>query len=370
MTHTAEEPISVAVPIEADDRKTAYRFAEPQPTPERAEQTYRNTLAVLVTQRYLRRLGVETTPEASHSWNPLARRLEDVADLYIPCLESCLECRSVQAGDLKCVVPEEVRQERLGYVIVQLNHPYQEGHLLGFVDTVSVPELPLSELKPLDELIGLFLEPAEDQSESIPLRQWLEQIFESDWQPQDDLLSTMGKTVFRTPPLVHRGEFMRRRLENLYRQQSEGKSQSLPSDLSDQETLIRLIQTTQSDNIRWQSAELLWELNPNHPACPVMTAKDLGLYLTGHRIALAIGVLPKSNGSLLVLTRIYPLGESLHVPKGLTLTGLDECGNSFFEVEARQQDNYIQFKFTADAGDRFSICIALNEASFIESFVA
>jgi hypothetical protein len=53
----------------------------------------------------------------------------------------------------------------------------------------------------------------------------------------------------------------------------------------------------------------------------------------------------------------------------LQLIGLDEAGNCFSEVQAREQDNYIQFKFTADLGDRFSVTIALDDASITESFV-
>ncbi len=100
-----------------------------------------------------------------------------------------------------------------------------------------------------------------------------------------------------------------------------------------------------------------------------MTAKDVGVYLMGHRVALAIGVLPKPDHSLLMLTRVYPLGEHTHLPPGLTLTGLDDTGAPFFEVASRQQDNYIQFKFVADDGDRFSLQLTLDQATFVESFV-
>ena len=224
-------------------------------------------------------------------------------------------------------------------------------------------------------MVRRFLEPSPTSeassgvSSEVSLRQWLNHVFDRDWSPPSDLLNRMAQTVFYRSSLSHREDPFRRRLEILYRQHSGDPPPPLPNHQSDQETLVNLIQTAQNDNIRWQAAELLWELNPRHPACPIMTAKDVGLYLMGHRIALAIGVLTKSDDSLLILTRVYPLGEHAHLPPGLTLTGLDEAGAPFFEVTSRQQDNYIQFKFVADDGDRFSIHITLEQATFVESFV-
>jgi hypothetical protein len=155
------------------------------------------------------------------------------------------------------------------------------------------------------------------------------------------------------------------KVEQLYRRQSTNH----PSNLSPQEALVNLIQTTPDDEIRWQSAELLWELDPKHPACPVISAKDLGIYLLGHAVVLIVGILPKSDGRVLILFRLYPPEQQSHLPVGLKLIGLDEIGNQFFEVESRQQDNYIQFKFTADRGDRFTISVVLDDATFTEDFI-
>ncbi len=367
MIDTTEKLLPISIAITKAERKQAYQFAEKQNTPAKAEQVYRNTLAVLVTQRYLQLLGITTTTENSNSWHPLNRLLENVADLYIPHLQGILECRPVHEGDSKCIIPEEVWEERLGYIVVQLDYPYKEGQILGFVESVSVPELPLSYLQSLDNLTNKFLE--QTPEDAVSLRQWLRETFEPDWQPQLDLLGTMGAMVWRSASVARSDNSVRQQIERLYRQNSGGKIEPLPDDTSDQEVLANLIQTTQSDNLRWQFAELLWEINPNHPVCPIMTAKDLGIYLQGHRVALAIGVLPKQDGSLLIMTRVYPLGKPSHLPSGLILSGLEGNGNKFFEVEAREQDNYIQFKFTADVGDHFILCVVLNDASFVESFV-
>lgn len=370
MIDTTAPFMPIAITITATDRRQAYQFAAQQPTQPRSEQVYRNTLAVFVTQRYLQLLGIDTDLERSQSWNPLNRLLENIADLYIPGLQGCLECRPVRQGDRKCTVPEEVWEDRLGYVMVQIDEPYQEGQILGFVESVSVLELPLGYLQPLNELIKRFLE--QSPQSSIQLRQWLKRMFEPDWQ-SEDLLNMMRESTFQlyeTQP--KRGEVnsdpIQQRVEQLYRRQSSEQERPMPVNLSSQEALVNLIQTTQDDEIRWQSAELLWEIDPHHPNCPVISAKDLGFYLIGHSVALMVGMLPKSDGRMLLLLRVYPLRQS-HLPSGLKLIGLDETGQPFFEVESRSRDDYMQFKFTADEGDHFRVRVVLHNASFTENFV-
>jgi hypothetical protein len=359
------EATTTSISITANDRQQAYQFAQQQPTQQRAEQVYRNTLAVLVTQRYLQLLGIDTDLELSHSWNPLEQMLENIADLYIPSLQGFLECRSLCQGDRKCFFPQEVWSERIGYIIIQLDEPYQVGQIVGFVESVSVAELPRSYFQPLDVLLDLLT--TEPQS-TVQLQQWLKRIFEADWQPTQDLFCNMrGVPILfcgTQQQLRQSNDPMKQRVEQLYRKQTR----PVPALLNSQEALLNLIQTAEDDEIRWQAAELLWELEPRHPACPVISAKDLGIYLLGYPIVLMVGILPKFNGEMLIILRVYPQGQHSRLPSGLELIGLDEFGNQFFAVESRPQDDYIQFKFTADTGDRFSVRVVLQEACFTESF--
>ncbi|BAY21006.1 hypothetical protein NIES2100_07510 [Calothrix sp. NIES-2100] len=373
MMNTVAKFPPIAIAITATDRKQAYEFAQQQLTQERSQQVYRNTLAVLVTGRYLQMLGIESDLELSHSWNPLERLIENIADLYIPSLHGFLECRCLRQSDRKCQIPTEVWTERLGYVFVQLDEPYQEGQILGFVESVSVKELPRSYFQPLDLLLErLTLEPPAEPI--VQLRQWLQRNFESDWQPRQELLSNFRGMIIplEQPQLQFKqrsNDHYRQRIEQLYRGQSCDLMQSILVDFNPQEALVNLIQRTQDDEIRWQAAELLWEIDPQHQACPVINAKDLGIYLLGHSVVLMVGILPKSDSKMLILLRVYPREKLSHLPSRLKLIGLDETGNAFFEVESRPKDDYIQFKFTADPGDRFSARVVLNDASFTEEFV-
>ena len=86
-------------------------------------------------------------------------------------------------------------------------------------------------------------------------------------------------------------------------------------------------------------------------------------------VALMVAILPKPDETMAILIRAYPLSESTHLPQDLQLSGLDATGNTFFTVQSRNKDNYIQFKFTAELGDRFNIRVALGDANITESFV-
>lgn len=133
--------------------------------------------------------------------------------------------------------------------------------------------------------------------------------------------------------------------------------------------LSQLIQQVHDDELRWRSAELLWELDPNHPSSPILRAKDLGLFLAGHSIALLVGLLPKIDNQVLVLVRVCSIGPSPVLPSGIQFIGQDIDGAQIFDLSSRQRDDYIQFKFTADAGDRFSLTVRLEEAQVTEYFL-
>jgi hypothetical protein len=92
-----------------------------------------------------------------------------------------------------------------------------------------------------------------------------------------------------------------------------------------------------------------------------------------------VGILPKGEEQLSILVRVYPLGDNKpYLPKGLTLKGWDDlrrsngtisaCGNTFINMEARQQDDYFQCQFIADVGESFCLEVSLGEFSAIEAF--
>jgi len=157
MTHDVQEQdLTIQVPITTAMRAQAEAFASRQPTTEKSEQAYRNTLAVLVVNAYLGWQGYETDLSQSNNWNlgTLAAG-GDVADLMIKDLGR-IECRVVPKGATVCPLPPEVWHGRIGYLIMQLDAGRDEAVLMGFEPIFDpedpLEEVPLAELQSIDEL--------------------------------------------------------------------------------------------------------------------------------------------------------------------------------------------------------------------------
>jgi hypothetical protein len=125
--------------------------------------------------------------------------------------------------------------------------------------------------------------------------------------------------------------------------------------------LAHLIQTTTEEELRWKAAEILWTLEPGHPATGVRRIMDLGLLLAEHAVALMVAVMRVEN-RFSILARVYPLGDEnrSYLPAGLQLTLLSQDGRPEIAVQARERDNYIQLKFTGEAGEAFGLGVSLN----------
>lgn len=354
--------ITMSIPITATDRQQAAAFAAQQLPPEKAAQVYRNTISVLVGARYLQLLAISSDVQASQSWDRIERSLKNVADLYLPELDRSIECRSITSDETHCFVPEEVQTDRIGYLIIQLDAPYREGIILGFMPQVTVTQVPLSYVQSLDLLI--------DRLTARHLGSWLKHKFEQDWLPRLQLLKPPKQPIIQMSSLSTIDASLHRSIEQLYQQAAISEQTEIAPISDDPVTaLVHLIQTTQKDEIRWQAAQLLWDVDPDHPVSPVISVRDLGMYLNGHAIALMVGVLPKADGRQLILLRLYPFQAESCLPKALKLAVFDDQNNVLVELESRDRDQYIQFKLTAEPRDAFKVRVSLNEASVVENFL-
>jgi len=376
MTLSSDDPSSLTIllPITPAGRRTAEAFAQEQPTGDKTAQVYLNTLAVWVVNDYLQLLGIPTDLAGSYSWNPIGRLCANVADLKLPEIGH-LECLAVQDGEDYCVVPPDVWRDRIGYVVVQVDETQWEGHLLGFVPSVTEGTISIQQLESLDRLLEHLQQPV---SNLVQLRQWLNQVFEVGWLAVEDLLGA-GEV---TPALAFRmGQFRGVELtttdnisswvKQLYVRQNQLQAIERPSTLALDPThaLIYLLQTTQDEEIRWTAAEMLWAIAPDHPLTGAKRVIDLGIYFQQQPIALMVAILPKPDGALAVLVRAYPMGQ-VHLPPELHLGLLDATATPLLEIQSRMRDDYIQLKFIAYPGEKFCITIQLAEALITENFVA
>lgn len=377
---------TISIPITANFRETAWKFAHEQPTQEQGKQVYLNTLAVLVVNNYLQILDIPTQLKASHSWHPCGRLVADVADLLLTGVGR-LECRPMRTGDRFCYIPPEVWDNRIGYVVVELDKTCQEGKIRGFLPTATTSEIDIEQLQPLEALI--------EHSHLVQLRQWLEGIYSNQWQSIEDLFHQ------RNPQLTFRSKRIRgfeldtpekvwQLFNQLYPHHSWKKNLPLEleknlstigmtnlttsydtnksSEFSD--VLVHLLRTTPDEEIRWTLAEILWTLEPKHPAISARRIMDLGMQLAGNSVALMVAILPKPNRNVAVLLRVYPMGNQSYLPPGLELAGLYEHGEPFLVVQAREnKDDYIQLKFCAEFGERFQVRVRMNNISITENFI-
>jgi Protein of unknown function (DUF1822) len=215
MTYATDE-FALPLPITRAAQQTAQTFANQLPTA-KADQVRLNTLAVLAVQDYFQLMEIPTDLTASDSQNPVLRLCEDVADLHVAGLGR-LECRPVLPDENVCLVPPETWEDRIGYVVVQINEAEHEAVLLGFVPAVNGEELLLSELRSPEDLLDHLYElktsktrvqePDEAIAKSFAsagqtltrLGQWLTGEIDKSWQAIDQLINPAQlSAAFRRP---------------------------------------------------------------------------------------------------------------------------------------------------------------------------
>jgi hypothetical protein len=348
---------TITIPLSEGDRALAQSFAQQQLTEIKTNQVYLNTLAVLAMNHYLELLGIPTNLKQSQCWSVINQFCADIADLNLPKL-GFLECRPISIHQDFCQIPLEVMSDRIAYFIVQINEDRKAGKLLGFVVDPQSPRITVEQLDSLDNFL-IFLA---NYQPKIKLYQWLENKIDEQWQTLEALL-LRKKLAFRHSSVT--SQSLPDLVNTLYLQ----NELSPPSQLTATQSLEQLLNLTNNEELRWQVAEILWNLDPQNPLLNLRRILDLGAYFGGTSIGLMVGLLPKSDDQISLLFRLYCLSDRGYLPPGITLTGLDEQLNPFFEIKARENDDYIQFKCVAGFDEEFGIKISLGDTHIIKHFM-
>jgi hypothetical protein len=287
----------------------------------KAEQVYLDTLTIYVVDYYLNCLGYVTDRQNSDSQNVVTQTVLDVADLNLKDYGK-LECRRVAPNSETVHVPEETWHDRLGYIVVSLNETLDEAEIMGFFQQVSVVEMPLSQLRSLDELPAYLAlrrssQVATHDSNLVHLSHWVKNIFTQGWHSLEELMES-GQIELS---LQFRGAHF------------EPK----------QEEALRTITRTKVFNIGKPEQSILTSLTVN--------LKDPNASATNIQI------------------EILPTGGYLFLPAELQLSILDEQGSVVMETRTRETNDGIHLEFTADVNDRFDMKISLNDVEIIEDFL-
>ncbi|HEY9668517.1 MAG TPA: DUF1822 family protein [Coleofasciculaceae cyanobacterium] len=263
----------LTVPLTLVAHQFAQQFYHKHSDWQKAKQVYLNALAVYAMEFYLRCLGIETDRQVRESWNPAIQTLANTADLEVKNLGK-LECRPVLPDAQICQVPPEVWSNRIGYVAVRLDRTLTQATLLGFVPTVNREEVPLSELKPLEELLEHLDKLKQPEQERAILSSWLHNLFETGWE-----------TV---------------------------------------ETLFGLSQVELAFNFRSQTS--------------VKRGKWLSLERFGEEVVLCVGLLPEPSSKMNISVEVYPQKGQSYLPQDLQLMVLDESGEAVMQAIAKSTE--------------------------------
>lgn len=294
------------VPLGKVAHQKAEEFAAEQDSVEKGKQVYLNTLAVYAVHNYFKWLKVETALHQSDSWNWSIRKFFDVADLMLPNIGR-IECRPVLPGEDAVVLPQEVTQERIGYVAVQFKAQLDYVEILGFAPARAIigqsEVIEINRFQSLDVLIDTI----NQRKGLVNLCQWLEGIFDGGWQ---------------SPDLVLAGSF--------------------------------------------RSAATITREDTNSRTNSISRAKVINV---GRQIVLLMELTPTNSTVFDIRLRVYPAENTIHLPQDLELTILDESGNACMQTQTETDNDWIQLKFSCEHEEKFSVELKLGETSITEEFV-
>lgn len=212
----------------------------------------------------------------------------------------------------------------------------------------------------------------------VLLTNWLHNSFETGWSANLSDLAPAVRNAEHFHETHSDSEEIAELINQLSTEQDEPQRRKAAKQLGDIangndraiQALIDLMRTTRDDETLWTAVESLWQIDPGNPAAGVRRVKllDLGMQVAGQTVALAVAILQKSDRQVGVLLRVYPTGNEPYLPSDLKLILLDTSGQILREVTARRADVYIQLKLSGEPGEKFSVRVALGEASITEDF--
>jgi Protein of unknown function (DUF1822) len=329
-------------------------------------------------------LDIETDLTQCDSWNPVIRLFENVADLYIKGLGKieCLPIKRVHQNAENgkensatilpemCRVPTEAREERIGYIVVEIDEDEKEARLLGFSPTAETGELVLRDLHSLDDFL-IHLEKIYESK--VNLRQWLDNIFTSDWESVESIFDPQPEaepTEIDNPVKSNLGNWLKNAAETGWQKIEEGKQNI--EDLifpNDHPSFV----FRGGGNSRVESAEHDRQSSVNRfPEADVTRAKliDLGMRLGKTSVALLVAIAQECDRSFRVHVRLYPAIGERYLPTNIKLSLISDTGENLTDAISRIQDKCIVLDdIEVEREESFSIRVTLDDFTITENFV-
>jgi len=175
---------SFPIPLSFTAHQLAEQHRQQQKNPQKAKQSYLNTLAVFAVSQWLQCLGFETDIEKSDINHAFVTQFMDTADLMVKRIGK-LECRVVLPDSNVCEIPIEAWTDRVSYIAVQLDPSLKYAEIVGFVPTPAAV-IALEQLRSPEELIEFLSRKLEPE---VTLHQWLFGQIEPEWKALKQLLN-------------------------------------------------------------------------------------------------------------------------------------------------------------------------------------
>jgi hypothetical protein len=334
---------SFPIPISPTIEQQAQQLAKACPST-RQPQIYQNALAILAVNHYLQCLGISTNVLSTEFQIPFKRSFMDVADIILPNLGT-IECCPVQPKSSIVRVPAESWQNRLLYIVVELDLEAHQATLLGFLDRLNISQMEqanselisLSALHDLDELPD-YLDAA--QPFLINLQQWCSDTyagFQSGWHSIKELLSPPQLTpinAYRNQDNALLEQRIREFLEPnpLKSAWSNGEEKAISGY-----KLITL-PSTQADEITGQSSPMAQE----------------------ESFVLILRALPQLEGEFELSLEALPGINQEYLPVNLKIALLDQNCIELLAARTQNQNRHLQLDFIGSIGDNVIVQISID----------
>jgi hypothetical protein len=239
-------------------------------------------------------------------------------------------------------IPAEAREDRVGYVAVQLERSLKQATIIGFTAN-AVAELPLSQLRSLEEFPEFLHQLREKSNISVNLRRWLDRIQEGVLNLKEPLNPYELIPNFRTI-----GDFI------------EQGWQELEALLSPEELKPAFSQRG-LDESTLPFGESSSFIERGKKIC-------LATQVTEQTILLIVRLNPQSENDTNIIVEVRPQNGQLYLPETLQVEILNEQQKAVMQATANSTNQNIRFDFNAESGEHFSIKITWRETSVIEAF--
>lgn len=396
--------------------------------PYKEQQVYWNCLGIYTVKSYCDFLEIETDFSIENSLDVMTQAFLNTAPLRLKNL-GIVECIPFSSGSDTIHIPRETRENRIGYLAVEINELENEGivskflpachphdmseeislqsfsSLETFLEQIERLEVGQQFLYSQDLLVKEIAENLGNLSQTdilINLERIVRTYDEYQWQEIcEDFLINCYVTETVIPEEMDTISLQQRKISQTEIEKLSELASKIVSGLNQlwiqQEIkeikVVRLSKWFEDiQNIfdaGWQTIEVFRSMYQTElnlaTSTALRTRNSIVQQLLDKRtaikyinfedenqcpIALIATLEQITEENYNILLQVTPLKNktSCYLPYNLTLSILDENGKHFMETKAREKDNLIQLQFRGISQNKFSIVVKLNNFEFKKNF--